>query len=87
MQLAATRKALRAQQARDGDKEEMLHRLEAKLALAGIEARQAARREEERVEVGHHIRHSSLDVVVSASVSMHDLSNKQLASTNLCHVC
>ena len=42
---------MRELQTSEADKEVAIHRLEAKLALASIEARQNARREQERIEV------------------------------------
>ena len=44
---------MRELQTSEADKEVAIHRLEAKLALASIETRQNARREQERIEVRH----------------------------------
>jgi hypothetical protein len=51
MQLTEARRKVRELQTSEADKEVSIHRLEAKLALANIEARQNARREQERIEV------------------------------------
>ena len=50
-QLSEARRKVRELQTSEADKEVAIHRLEAKLALASIEARQSARREQERIEV------------------------------------
>ena len=51
VQLTEARRKVRELQTSEADKEVAIHRLEAKLALANIEARQNARREQERIEV------------------------------------